>query len=189
MSYAARAERFLASRRSPTAAECEREESKETARVSYLSSHISQRAMPENAPVVQSGGDIGGGEESDVSEESRDSPDLSSQTSLLSRRPNPADRPGSVADVDATGGEESEESEQRADPWWDDPTTRPLPPAASDLDRAVRRSLAPILHLPPRGCIAPVACSRLGPCDRRRGGGSCEAGSQRPQEAAPCRAD
>ncbi len=35
--------------------------------------------------------------------------------------------------------------------WWDD---------------AIFASSAPIRHLPPRECITPRACSRLGPCER-----------------------
>ena len=58
-----------------------------------------------------------------------------------------------------SGREESEQSEEsRVEPWWDD-----VVPAGS----------APILHLPPRGCIAPIACSRLGPCERQAAGRPC----------------
>lgn len=32
----------------------------------------------------------------------------------------------------------------------------------------------PILHLPPWSCIAPSACSRLGPCDRHGAGQACQ---------------
>ena len=60
---------------------------------------------------------------------------------------------------------------------WDDPTSRPLPPDADDWDRGMRASYGAILHLPPRGCIAPIACSRLGPCERHAGGRSCEVAS------------
>ena len=61
-----------------------------------------------------------------------------------------------------SGREESEQSEERAggpvEPWWDD-----IVPAGS----------APILHLPPREGVAPIACSRLGPCERHRAGRPC----------------
>ena len=40
--------------------------------------------------------------------------------------------------------------------WWRDPP-----------------GLAPILVMPPRPCIAPIACSRLGPCDRHAAGRPC----------------
>jgi len=43
--------------------------------------------------------------------------------------------------------------------WWDDRV-----PAGS----------APVLHLPPRGCIGPRACARLGPCVRHGRGEPCE---------------
>ena len=33
---------------------------------------------------------------------------------------------------------------------------------------------APILHLPPRECFVPRACSRLGPCERHGRGQPCQ---------------
>ena len=41
-------------------------------------------------------------------------------------------------------------------------------------EREMRASFAPILHLPPKSCIAPSACSRLGPCDRHTDGQPCQ---------------
>ncbi len=43
--------------------------------------------------------------------------------------------------------------------WWDD---------------ANFASSLPISHLPPRECITPRACSRLGPCDRQVVGNPCQ---------------
>src|SRR5688500_15285814 len=57
---------------------------------------------------------------------------------------------------------------------WDDPTCRPLPTDADDWHRGMRASYGAILHLPPHGCLAPIACSRLGPCERHARGRSCE---------------
>ena len=34
-------------------------------------------------------------------------------------------------------------------------------------------AVAPIVWSPPRGCLGPVACSRLGPCDRHVAGQPC----------------
>ncbi len=42
--------------------------------------------------------------------------------------------------------------------WWDDTNFA---------------SSTPIRHLPPRECITPRACSRLGPCDRHPAGNPC----------------
>ncbi len=47
------------------------------------------------------------------------------------------------------------------DVWWDDTKFS---------------SSAPIRHLPPRECIAPGVCSRLGPCERRVAGNPCQGG-------------
>ena len=44
--------------------------------------------------------------------------------------------------------------------WWDD---------------RVLAGSAPVLHLPPRGCVGPRACARLGPCPRHAVGLACEA--------------
>ena len=86
-----------------------------------------------------------------------------------------ADR--SAPSVVATYGcERSERSEERGDAcdpaliWWADPARSPLPPTADDWDREMRDAYAPIVHLPPRGCLAPRVCSRGGPCDRSRAG-------------------
>ena len=43
--------------------------------------------------------------------------------------------------------------------WWSDRV-----PAASS---AIR-------YLPPRGCLGPQVCSRIGPCERHRAGTPCE---------------
>lgn len=43
--------------------------------------------------------------------------------------------------------------------WWDD-----------------RGTAAPVRHLPPRGCLAPRVCSRIGPCERRDAGRPCLVG-------------
>ncbi len=43
--------------------------------------------------------------------------------------------------------------------WWDD---------------ANFASSLPISHLPPRQCITPRACSRLGPCERQVVGAPCQ---------------
>ena len=37
----------------------------------------------------------------------------------------------------------------------------------------MRAASAPIRHLPPAGCIGPLACSRLGPCERHARGAPC----------------
>ena len=77
-----------------------------------------------------------------------------------------AHRRGGVATTEPER-EESERSEERAGPagvWWDDRM-----PAGS----------APILCLPPAGCIAPRACARLGPCERHAAGRPCLAGTPR----------
>ena len=38
----------------------------------------------------------------------------------------------------------------------------------------MRAAFAPVLHMPPEGCIGPRACSRLGPCERHARGEPCE---------------
>ncbi len=43
--------------------------------------------------------------------------------------------------------------------WWDDTNFA---------------SSVPISHLPPRQCITPRACSRLGPCERQVVGNPCQ---------------
>ena len=60
---------------------------------------------------------------------------------------------------------------------WDDPTSRSLSPHADEWDRGMRAGYGAILHLPPRDCIAPLACSWLGPCERHAGGQSCKVAS------------
>ncbi len=42
--------------------------------------------------------------------------------------------------------------------WWND---------------TVPEGSAPVLHLPPRGCLGPRVCARLGPCDRHAAGTPC----------------
>ena len=80
------------------------------------------------------------------------------------------------------GREESDKSEERgADGnggvWWDDPIL--APPSDDGWLREVRASYAPILHLPPRGCLGPSVCSRVGPCDRHAAGRPCDVGGGR----------
>ena len=60
---------------------------------------------------------------------------------------------------------------------WNDPKSRPLPPDSDAWDRGARTSYGAILHLPPRGCIGPIVCSRLGPCQRHAAGQGCEVAS------------
>lgn len=67
-----------------------------------------------------------------------------------------------------------EDKSGQVDVWWSDPTLRPLPVAADVWDKGMRASYAPIQYLPPLGCRGPVACSRLGPCDRQRTDGWCQ---------------
>ena len=50
------------------------------------------------------------------------------------------------------------EPEQPITVWWDD---------------AAFASSAPISYQPPRECIAPRFCSRIGPCDRHPAGTPC----------------
>ena len=66
-----------------------------------------------------------------------------------------------------TGGE--------ATVWWRDPAVAPPRPGADGWDRQTRASFSPILWLPPRRCLGPRLCSRLGPCERSRGGLPCRA--------------
>jgi len=65
-----------------------------------------------------------------------------------------------------TDREESDGSEERGDiggpggaraVWW----------------RDVADATAPIVWIPPRECCGPVACARLGPCDRLAAGRPC----------------
>ncbi len=44
----------------------------------------------------------------------------------------------------------------------------------------VRGAFAPVLYLPPRGCLGRSVCSRLGPCDRHAAGQPCDV--RRPDE-------
>jgi len=50
---------------------------------------------------------------------------------------------------------------------------RGKPDDVDDWLREMRASYAPILHVPPAGCLGPRACSRLGPCDRHAAGSPC----------------
>lgn len=58
--------------------------------------------------------------------------------------------------------------------WWSDPSRRPLPANTDARDRGIHAAFAPFVYLPPRSCIAPIACSRIGPCDRRAAGQPCQ---------------
>ncbi len=69
-----------------------------------------------------------------------------------------SDRAGSEAD-----GERSEESEVSGVAVMGEARWQDRMPAGS----------APILHLPPRVCIGPSACARLGPCERHVAGRPC----------------
>ena len=94
-----------------------------------------------------------------------------------------ADRsaPSAVASSGCEISERSEESGDAPDPslvWWADPTRSPLPPDVDDWDRALRDAYSPIVHLPPRGCLAPRVCSRLGPCGRGRTGRGAAGGDR-----------
>lgn len=60
----------------------------------------------------------------------------------------------------------------------------PLQADADAFDRDVRASYAPILHLPPAGCVGRHACSLLGPCERHATGASCLVTTT--QESSPC---
>lgn len=61
--------------------------------------------------------------------------------------------------ITAAPYEINEINEKRGDEavWWHD-----------------RGAATPILMLPPATCIAPIACSRLGPCDRHADGQPCQ---------------
>ncbi len=93
----------------------------------------------------------------EISEESEVTPDLSSHLSLISQRPD-GDRVGSCPEHSSEISEISEESLPLADNAWLD---------------GVRTAFAPILHLPPAGCLGPRVCSRIGPCDRHAAGRPC----------------
>ena len=54
---------------------------------------------------------------------------------------------------------------------WDDPTL--APPPDDPWLREARAAYAPIVHLPPHGCIGPRVCARIGPCDRHVTGRPC----------------
>ena len=87
------------------------------------------------------------------------------------------ERRGAAAAAEA-GDETNERNEETpaaapANAWWDEPTLRPVPDAADAWDRGMRGAYAPLLLLPPRGCPAPVACSRLGLCTRHAAGRPC----------------
>ncbi len=53
----------------------------------------------------------------------------------------------------------------------------PLQADADAFDRNVRASYAPVLHLPPPGCLGPRVCARIGPCERHAASASCEVAS------------
>ena len=55
--------------------------------------------------------------------------------------------------------------------WWWDPSL--TPPPEDQWDREVWASYAPMVCIPPHECFAPIACSRLGVCERRKGGLAC----------------
>ena len=57
--------------------------------------------------------------------------------------------------------------------WWPDPTTTPRSADADGWDRGTRAAYAPILLLPPRGCLGPIVCARLGRCERADAGRPC----------------
>ena len=75
-------------------------------------------------------------------------------------RPSPAGAPAAAAGLGASPGGNGVAPEAV---WWD--------------DRGATGA-TPVLHLPPRGCIGPRACSRLGPCVRHVAGAPCEEGSK-----------
>jgi hypothetical protein len=84
--------------------------------------------------------------------------------------------PGADPAVGYEINEINEESPPVADGVWRPDPTPALPPAdADDWDRATHAAYAPVLRLPPRGCLGPRVCARLGVCARARSGGSCEA--------------
>ena len=60
--------------------------------------------------------------------------------------------------------EGSEESEERVGP----------DPPDDEWTALTRAAYAPVLHLPPEGCLGPRACARLGPCPRHAAGAPCE---------------
>lgn len=46
-------------------------------------------------------------------------------------------------------------------------------PCAPGSDDCAPDGSAPILHLPPRDCLGPRVCARLGPCQRHAAGAPC----------------
>ncbi len=82
-------------------------------------------------------------------------PDLSS----LSSQP---DSGSSAPAEQAASCEQSDESDERVSGdgvWWDD---------------RVPASSAPVFYLPPRTCLGPRICARVGPCERHKEGEPCE---------------
>ena len=51
----------------------------------------------------------------------------------------------------------------------------PLLPEADAWDRGMHAGFAPVVFLPPAGCLARRVCSRAGLCDRHRAGDPCHA--------------
>ena len=54
--------------------------------------------------------------------------------------------------------------------------------AADEWTRQMRAAFAPARFDPPAGCLGPIACARLGSCDRHAAGRSCpvDAGGSEP---------
>ena len=143
-SYAERARRFLAERAAIPNTERERSEGSEESRgPAALLSHLSLSSRPEPDGGVSATVATGG----ERSEESEESPVL-----------------GALVRTDRAVREKSEGCEERAATarsesaavWWDD-----------------RGAEAPVRHAPPRGCLGPRVCARLGPCDRHAAGRPC----------------
>ena len=63
--------------------------------------------------------------------------------------------------------ERNEGNEQRLD-------AVPMEPHAIWWTDRVPAGSSPILYLPPRGCLGPRVCSRIGPCERHLAGNPCE---------------
>lgn len=78
-------------------------------------------------------------------------------------------------DAQKESGYERTKESPADDVWWPDPAKRVLPPTADADARGIHTAFAPILHLPPAECIAPIACSRLGQCERHAAGRPCQA--------------
>ncbi|MDP9364974.1 MAG: PLATZ transcription factor family protein [Chloroflexota bacterium] len=87
--------------------------------------------------------------------------------------PFPESAPSAAPETGCEVSEECEESPTSGVVWWPDPTLRQLPDGADGWNMGVREAFAPILHFPPPGCVGPVACARLGPCDRHAAGAPC----------------